>query len=286
MNKLVLVLLVLMALQACAQNTYLGELDKLGKFPSKLKEVSGLEVTQEGQIWVIEDSGNKDEIYRVDKDAEIKESLKIDHAKNVDWEDLTMDVQGNLYIGDFGNNRNARKDLVIYKVTKEEMDRKEPNADKIKFSYPQQNDFPPEKDSLYFDTEGFFHLNNYLYIFTKNRTRPYSGKTLIYRVPDKEGEYKAEFLGDLFLCGDQSHCSVTSADISPDGKTVALLSYGFVFLLTDFTAPDFTKSSIKIVDLQTDTQIESVCFSDNKTLLIADEENKHGGRKLYELKLD
>ncbi|NVN17415.1 hypothetical protein GUA46_03600 [Muricauda sp. HICW] len=285
MNKLVLIFLV-MAVSACAQQTYLGELDKLGKFSSKLKEVSGLEVTQDGKVWVIEDSGNKDKIYRVNKAAEIKESLKIDHAKNVDWEDLTMDTEGNLYIGDFGNNKNAREDLVIYKVTKDEMEKKEPNADKIEFSYPQQTNFPPEKDSLYFDTEGFFHLNDYLYIFTKNRTRPYTGKTLIYRVPEREGQYKAEFLGDLFLCGDQNHCSVTSADISPDGKTIALLSYGFVFLLTDFTAPDFTKSSIKIIDLQTDTQIESVCFYDDKTLLVADEENKYGGRKLYELTLN
>lgn len=281
MNKLVLIFLV-MAVNACAQQTYLGELDKLGKFPSKLKEVSGLEVTEDGKIWVIEDSGNKDKIYRVNKVAEIKESLKIDHAKNVDWEDLTMDTEGNLYIGDFGNNKNAREDLVIYKVTKDEMEKKEPKADKIDFYYPQQTNFPPEKDSLYFDTEGFFHLNDYLYIFTKNRTQPYTGKTLIYRVPDREGQYEAESLGSLFLCNDQDHCSVTSADISPDGKTIALLSYGFVFLLTDFTVPDFTNSSIKIIDLQTDTQIESVCFYDDKTLLVADEENKHGGRKLYQ----
>ena len=285
MNKFVLVF-VLMALHACAQKTYLGEMDKLGKFSSKLKEVSGMEVTNEGDIWVIEDSGNKDNIYRIDKDGDLQESLEIDHAKNKDWEDLTVDVDGNLYIGDFGNNKNARQDLVIYKIPEDQMDKKEPNADKIEFRYPQQKDFPPKKDSLYFDTEGFFHLEDHLYIFTKNRTRPYTGKTLIYRVPDKKGEYEAEFLGSLFLCADQNHCSVTSADISPDGKTIALLSYGFVFLLTDFSAPDFTKSSIKVIDLQTETQIESVCFSDNKTLFIADEENKHGGGKLYELKLD
>jgi WD40 repeat protein len=272
--------------QACAQRTYLGELEDLGKFPSKLKEVSGLQVTEDGKIWVIEDSGNKDQIYRVNNDGKILESLKVDHAKNKDWEDLTMDVDGNLYIGDFGNNGNGREDLVIYKVSNDEMDKKKPNADKIEFNYPQQKDFPPQKDSLYFDTEGFFHLNDHLYIFTKNRTRPYSGNTLIYRVPDKEGEYEAEFLGSLFLCADQHHCSVTSADISPNGNTIALLSYGFVFLLTDFSVPDLTKASIKIIDLKTDTQVESICFANNNTLLIADEENRFGGRKLYELKLD
>jgi len=285
MTKLALIFLLIVA-QACAQKTYLGELDQLGKFPSKLKEVSGMEVDKEGNIWVIEDSGNKDNIYRVDQDGDIKESLEIDHAKNKDWEDLTIDFDGNLYIGDFGNNRNNREDLVIYKIVNDEMGKKEPNADEIQFSYPQQKDFPPKNDSLYFDTEGFFHLDDHLYIFTKNRTRPYSGKTLIYRVPDSEGEYEAEFLGSLFLCADQDHCSVTSADISPDGKTIALLSYGLVFLLTDFGSTDFTKSSIKIIDLQTQTQVESVCFYDDNTLLIADEENHYGGRKLYELKLD
>ena len=279
-------LFFLIALQACAQNVQVTAMRELGKLPSSLKEVSGMEVAADGNLWVIEDSGNKDKIYKIDKEGKERESLKIDHAKNRDWEDLTTDIHGNLYIGDFGNNKNAREDLVIYKVNQEEFDKKEPNAKKIEFKYPQQNDFPPEKDSLYFDTEGFFHLNDHLYIFTKNRTRPYTGKTLIYRIPDKEGEYEAEFLGSLFLCGDKDHCSVTSADISPDGKTVALLSYGFVFLLTDFTAPDYTKSSIKIMDLNTDTQVESVCFENNSTLLIADEGNKHGGQRLYRLKLD
>ncbi|MEC3964884.1 hypothetical protein [Flagellimonas halotolerans] len=264
----------------------MSELDPLSKFPSELKEVSGVEIAADGNIWVIEDSGNKDKIYKVGRDGDIKESLKIDHAKNRDWEDLAKDVNGNLYIGDFGNNDNERKDLLIYKIPKDEMGKKEPNADKIGFKYPLQKDFPPKRDSLYFDTEGFFHLNDYLYIFTKNRTRPYSGETLVYRVPDRKGEYEAEFLGTLFLCADQDHCSVTSADISPNGNTIALLSYGFVFLLTDFSAPDFSKSSIKIIDLNTPTQVESVCFVDNKTLLIADEENNHGGRSLYELKLD
>ncbi|WP_318310528.1 hypothetical protein [Flagellimonas crocea] len=285
MNKAAIFFL-LITVQACAQQTYLGKLDTLGKFPSKLKEVSGIEVDKKDKIWVIEDSGNKDKIYRVATDGEIKESSKIDHAKNQDWEDLAVDVDGNLYIGDFGNNGNQRRDLVIYKIPEDKLDKKEPNADKIAFKYPQQKDFPPKSDSLYYDTEGFFHAKDFLYIFTKNRTRPYSGNTLIYRVPDKEGDYEAEFLGSLFLCSDQNRCSVTSADISPDEKTIALLSYGFVFLLTDFNLPDFTKSSIKIIDLQTYSQIESVCFLDNDTLLIADEQNRHGGRRLYKLELD
>lgn len=278
-------ILVLIVFQACAQKTYYGQLEILGKFPSKLTEVSGMETSAQGDIWVIQDSGNKDEVYKMDTTAQILETYAIDHAKNKDWEDLALDAQGNLYIGDFGNNTNERKDLTIYKVTHTEFDKKEPNAKKIQFNYPQQKRFPPKKNELLFDTEGFFHWQGFLYIFTKNRTRPYTGETLAYRIPDTEGNYDAEFLGSLFLCKDQDHCSVTGADISPDGKTIALLSYGFVFLLTDFDFPNISKAQSKIINLDCDTQIESISFLDNDTLLLADEEKKKTGRNLYRFKL-
>lgn len=245
-----------------------------------------METTQDGNLWVIEDSGNKDHIYKVNQKAEVLYSLKIDHAKNVDWEELTTDSLGNLYIGDFGNNANERKDLVIYKVDSLQLTKKEPNAKKIAFAYPEQKDFPPKKDSLYFDTEGMIHWQDHLYIFTKNRTRPYSGKTFVYRIPDEEGSYVAEFLGALFLCEDQNHCSVTSADISPDGTTIALLSYGKLFLLNSAALSNIPETKVRTIELNQVTQIESVCFLDNKTVMIADEQNRFGGRKLYKFQLD
>jgi hypothetical protein len=286
MNKLAIIALWVMV-QGCAQSpTQESKLKQLGKFPSSLKEVSGMETTQDGNLWVIEDSGNKDHIYKVNHKAEVLYSLKIDHAKNVDWEELTTDSLGNLYIGDFGNNANERKDLVIYKVDSLQLTKKEPNAKKIAFAYPEQKDFPPKTDSLYFDTEGMIHWQGQLYIFTKNRTRPYSGKTLVYRVPDEEGSYVAEFLGALFLCEDQNHCSVTSADISPDGTTIALLSYGKLFLLNSASLSNISEAKVRTIELHQMTQIESVCFLDNKTVMIADEQNRFGGRKLYKFQLD
>ncbi|MEW2920285.1 hypothetical protein AB1A65_02380 [Muricauda sp. ANG21] len=285
MNRFFLFLILVVA-QACAQKTHYGKLNHLGDFPSKLKEVSGMAI-HSGDIWVAEDSGNKDRIYKIDKKGSITKSLKIDHAKNEDWEDLAMDIEGNLYIGDFGNNANLRKNLTIYRVSSAQLKKKEPNAEKIEFRYPEQKDFPPQKDSLLFDTEGFFHWKDHLYIFTKNRTRPYSGETLIYRVPDEEGEYDAEFLGSITLCKSQDHCSVTGADISADGKTIALLGYGFIFLVTNFELPNFDSASVQIIDFDSNTQTESIGFLDEKTLLIADERNKTtGGGKLYSYSID
>lgn len=90
MKGTVLVLILVFA-QACAQKTYYGQLEPLGDFPSQLKEVSGIETSPSGAIWVIQDSGNEDEIYQVDAKAKLVRSLKIDHAKNQDWEDLALD---------------------------------------------------------------------------------------------------------------------------------------------------------------------------------------------------
>ena len=260
MNKFCTILSVLFFLEGCGQSQH-GDLDFMGKFPSKLKEVSGME-TDGKNIWVIEDSGNKDKIYRVDQKAKILQELRIDHAKNQDWEDLAMDKNGNLYIGDFGNNNNARKNLVIYRINSSELDKKEPSAKKIKFRYPEQHKFPPKKDSLLFDTEAFFHWNDSLYLFTKNRTRPYSGHTLIYRVPDKQGEYDAEYLGSLILCKNQNLCSVTGADISSNGETIALLTYGMLFLVSDFEFSDFSTAKAELIDLNNRSQTESICFWD------------------------
>lgn len=285
MKRIVLVPLLACAM-GCAQKMQYRTLEPLGSFSSGLEEVSGIAPASPGTYWVIEDSGNPDEIHLVDSTARSIKSLKIDNAKNKDWEELAKDGQGNLYIGDFGNNGNNREDLTIYKVPASELEKKAPRAEKIKFHYPQQTAFPPKKDSLYFDTEGFFHHGDRLYIFTKNRTRPYSGKTLIYSVPDREGAYTATYLGSLYLCGDQDQCSVTGADISPDGSTIALLGYGLLFIVRDFELGDFSGAKVVPYNFRSRTQTESVSFVDESTLLIADEQNKYGGGKLYRYRID
>ena len=272
-------------LQACAQQAYFGKLDFLGRFPSNLSEVSGIDEDKNGNLWVIEDNGNKDVLYQINLKGQPTKKLRIDNAKNHDWEDLAISQDGTFYIGDFGNNSNTRKDLVIYKIPQDQLTKKSPKAEKIKFSYPEQKKFPPKKSELLFDAEGFFHWDGYLYVFTKNRSRPYSGKTLIYRIPDKKGGYEAKLVGGFSLCKDQDHCSVTGADISKDGKTIALIGYGFIYILTEFNLNDFSNPVISTINLEYDTQIESVCFLDEKTLLIADEQSKTKGRNLYSYQL-
>ena len=42
--------------------------------------------------------------------------VRIENARNYDWEDISSDPEGRLYIGDIGNNDSARRNLAIYVV--------------------------------------------------------------------------------------------------------------------------------------------------------------------------
>jgi len=278
MNRLHFIFLSLF-FTSCANH---GQLTFITELPHKLNENSGITTFHDSKAWFVEDNGNGDNLYEVDFKGNLLREIKVKNAKNHDWEDLTKDKKGNIYIGDFGNNDNDRKNLVIYKIPNPRRHSKEKTkAKKIRFNYPEQKSFPPSKNKRIYDAEAFFHFENHLYIFTKNRARPFTGETSIYRVSDKEGSYKAEFMGEIKLCTDWDTCKVTSADISPDGKTIVLLGCGILWAITDFAMDGFSSGSVQEIDLGVRSQLESVCFKDDTTLLLSDERKKGLGRNLY-----
>lgn len=266
--------------------TNYGQLQVITDLPKKLNENSGIVQSDKESIWFIEDKGNKDNIYKVDFKGKLLQELEVKNAKNHDWEDLTADKKGNLYIGDFGNNANDRKNLVIYKLPNPEIETgNKIDAERIEFRYPEQKDFPPRRGLLLYDSEAFFYHKDHFYIITKNRANPFTGEALIYRVPAKKGNYNATLLGKIKTCKDRDTCQVTSADISPDGKTVVLLGYGKLWTLTDFPEDDFLKGKLTEIDLGVRTQLESVCFKNANTLLLSDEVRDNTGGNLYSYSL-
>ena len=266
--------------------TSMGQLTYITELPKKLEENSGIVKLKDATLWVIEDGGNKDEIYKVDFEGNLLKQFKVKNAANHDWEDLTKDGEGNVYIGDFGNNANDRKNLVIYKIPNPELEKGDKiEAEKIEFNYPEQKDFPPRKDKLYYDAEAFFYHANFLYVITKNRAKPFPGNAMIYKVPAQPGTHDAAFMGTFKTCDDWKTCQITSADISPNGKTIVFLSYGKLWVVTNFDWDDFSQGTIEEIDLGVRTQLESVCFIDNTTLLLSDEERGPTGGNLYQFKL-
>ena len=262
--------------------THYGQLKVITDLPGSLEENSGLVTYGDSTVWVLEDNGNKDEIYQVNFKGDILKSLKVKNGDNDDWEDMAKDAKGNLYIGDFGNNGNYRKNLVIYKVPNPNIEPGDKiDAEQIEFYYPDQKEFPPKKDQLLYDAESLFHHDNKLYIVTKNRSNPFTGEAHIYTVPDTKGKYEARLVGTFTPCTDWKICQITSMDISPNEDKIVALSYGKLFVFTDFTWDDFSKGTIEEIDLGARTQLESVTFMDEHTLLLSDERSHGTGGNLY-----
>lgn len=285
MKKIVPLVLLSSLISFCQRETTV--ITELYALPKKLKEVSGIVFTDSSQLtWVIEDSGNANEIYGLNKEGNLEKTIAIAETQNIDWEDITKDKADNLYLGDFGNNDNMRKDLAIYKIAKDSLKNESviPSY-KVNFAYPEQTEFPPKKTNLFYDVEAFVEYQNNFYLFTKNRSKGFDGTTLLYKIPNKAGFHQAQLLGKFQIEGDYQNAAITSASISPDGKKVVLLTHSKVWIFENFTSDNFFKGSATQVDLKHFSQKEAIGFKDNQTLLIADEKTKKIGGFVYQLDL-
>ncbi|MDR9457479.1 MAG: hypothetical protein RI572_08720 [Salegentibacter sp.] len=264
-----------------------GQLKKIQHLPATLKEVSGMEKFPKSDlIWMINDSGNKNILYGLKPGNSTLKTIAITNAENKDWEDLARDTTGNLYIGDFGNNRNKREDLVIYKVKNPEGNTSgKTTATKIIFDLEDQTEYPPKRKNRNFDIEAFVHLNGNLYLFTKNRSSKSNGVSKIYRLTDQPGESTAKLIGEFQSCKKKS-CWITGAAVSPDRKRLALLTNKSVHIISDFKDDNFTTGKTTHLEFGHNSQKESIIFKDDSTIYVADEQTGAFGRNLYEFSLN
>lgn len=284
LKKKIFVLFTL-AFLSCQQDS--NSLTALYSLPKKLKEVSGITYFPTNNLlWTLEDSGNANSIYGLNSNGEIVKDITIENTENIDWEDISKDKEGNLYIGDFGNNDNVRQDLCIYKIDKNSLDNESTIPEyKISFAYPEQKDFPPKKTAMFYDVEGFFEFKNNFYLFTKNRSKGFDGTSYLYKVPNAAGIHQAQLMGEFKTCENYNHCAITSASISPDESKVVVLTHDKIWVFENFTGDNFLKGSKTELDLNHFSQKEAICFKDNETLIIADEKTKKIGGKVYEVSL-
>jgi hypothetical protein len=238
-------------------------LTKTGKMPKCINENSGLaKAWQEDYFWIHNDSGGKPELYMINEKGRVFDTLQVDNAQNIDWEDLTKDNKGNIYIGDFGNNSQNRKDLCIYKYRNHK-------TEKITFHYSEQSSFPSSK--RIFDCEAFFWYRNRLYLFSKSIEKEH--QVLLYSLSDQAGDNMLMPQDSIFI-----KSQVTAADISPNGKEFALLTYGKILFFEinnekiDFSKP---KNCIKIGKNQT----EALAYLNDSDLILTNEQ-----RKIYVLR--
>jgi len=253
-----------------------------------LGEISGIEFDKDGNLWAINDSGNSTEIHQIDSLGGIHRSVNISNAKNIDWEDLTQDDFGHFFIGDFGNNKNNRNDLTVYKIENPiDLKSSETEAEIIRFKFFDQ-DLENTKDSIKnFDLEAFLFYKGRLYLFTKNRTKPFDGYTNLYRMEDYASNQKAQKVSRFKTCkAGKYQCWITGAAISPDRKTIALLGSNKIWIFKNWKGDDFFSGEVTDIDLGLITQKEAITFMNDSLIVIADENFRGIGGNLYTYPID
>ncbi|MDO7609649.1 MAG: hypothetical protein MUQ68_02245, partial [Crocinitomicaceae bacterium] len=93
-------------LTSCASKAY--------NLSKQLSEISGIDDAFHGVYFSINDSGDDSFVYLIKDDGSVLHKMFVSGAENIDWEDISSDGDF-LYIGDIGNNRNQRKDLMVYR---------------------------------------------------------------------------------------------------------------------------------------------------------------------------
>ena len=209
-----------------------------------LSEASGLAASRShhGIFWTHNDSGGGSEVFGIDRARNIICRVAVASAKNQDWEAIAADRDGYLYIADFGNNENRRRDLAIYRVPEPRNcssgtgSTKSVKARALLFRYEDQVSFPDRK-RLNFDAEALFVFqpsrgkNPELYILTKHRS---DTETTLYRLKAVFGtDVQVAERVDSFDVGGHDHWfggKVTGVAIHPDQTRFAVLTYHAVYI--------------------------------------------------------
>ncbi|WP_296623014.1 hypothetical protein [Marivirga sp.] len=241
-----------------------------GELPESINEASGLETFNNQVFWTHNDGGIP-VLYGIDSSGNLIKTIHLLN-KNRGWEDLTKDENGNLYIGAFGNNKSDKRELKIYIIPNpDSITSNRTLAKVIKFSFEDQKSFPPTSDRKNFDVDAFLYLNDSLYLFTKNRTKPYDHIVNVYTLPISSGDYLAKKVDAFKLEGAMVNNWITGADISKNKQTIALLFHNRIITITDFKDSKISKGRFKEYKFNHYTHKAGIAFTKDNEIMIVDE---------------
>ncbi|CAB5033882.1 unannotated protein [freshwater metagenome] len=195
----------------------------LGAVPAPITEASGLAASRRnpGVVWTHNDSGGAASLYGLGRRAQLRATLPLSGAANIDWEDIARGPGPSggpdwLYAADIGDNDAVRSSVRIYRTA-------EPNlagfsdgaqlapspTSSVELFYP---DGARDAEALIVDPK-----SNDLYLITKRESR-----SRIYRAraPSFAGESVT-----LAYVRELGYGDVVGADACPNGRTVLVKRY-------------------------------------------------------------
>lgn len=206
----------------------------------QLDEISGLAAshTHVDTLWVLNDGGNPAQLFAVGKRGGLLATFRIAGVANTDWEDLAafeLDGRHYLLVADTGDNGGLRKTLQLHVVEEPQTlaDATLAPVWSIVFRWP---DGARDCEAVAVDA-----ARGEILLVSKRR-RPPELFSLPLR-PQGDGLQVARLLGHLAGIPRPSagelrdnarqayiHHQVTAADLSPDGRALAVLTYRDVLL--------------------------------------------------------
>jgi len=251
------------------------QLQASAKVDKKLvPECSALWASQQnpGVFWTLSDSGNKIEIIPMRRDGSLAWGTKgvtITGAKNYDWEALTGDADGNMVVADVGNNISNRRQLNLYLF--KEPSAQNPEVTEVKtipFIWPDQKEFPDP--DLKHDCESIFKIRGNIYFLTKHRRDTF---TELWRIDIPQSNVQANLTK---VAQFDAKGMVTDASVSPDGKSLAILTYRAVWVITlPVAGENIFNGPMLYAPLSPPVlswQIEGCAWLDAQTLLVGSEQ--------------
>lgn len=206
----------------------------------ELAEISGMAASRRhpGVLWVHNDSDDAPALYAVSERGERLARLDVEGVRNTDWEDLaafTLDGRAYLLIADTGDNGGLRRSLNLHVVAEPARiaDGAAAPAWSIAFRWP---DGPRDCEAVAVDAG-----RGEILLIGKKRVPPDLFRLSLR--PRDPGMQTAEPLGHLAGVVQPSaedlaraprfgryRAQIGGADLSPDGRTLAVLNYRTVYL--------------------------------------------------------
>ena len=187
----------------------------------RITESSGVVASRQypGVLWTHNDGGGgrKQVLFAISRDGRSLGEFLVADAALVDWEDIAIDNEKHLYIADTGNNEAKRAEVTVHQI--DEPNPKSPVAFvRVKRSWRLR--FPDQP----FDCESLFIWDGYGYVVSKVFN---DARAQIFRFPLVEQKSPATL---ELVAKTRIESPVTGADISADGKLLALLAKSGAFL--------------------------------------------------------
>ncbi len=183
------------------------------------KELSGLVLSRSrrGLLWAHNDSGDSPRLLAFRSSGTAVAEVALTGAENVDWEDLAVGPDGALLVGDIGDNLAQRASVVVYRVPEPRSSGTVAVAARYELRYP---DGARDAEALMFDRR-----SGSIVIVAKDL----GGRARVYvaRRPSSGQVTTMRHTGTIELGPVEP---VTAGDVSADGRTIALRTYGQAYV--------------------------------------------------------